>query len=425
MSAEDIMEGSSSGVRETSVGAPSDGKFTKHAYVEFLVVVLAGVACSWAVYKVTPVIPTMITELNVSPTLAGWIMSVANLLGIVLAFPATAILKKLGVKKAGVMTMAIVLVGTIIGYFAADQVMLIISRVIEGFGIGLIGVIAPSVINMWFPIQKRGLPMGLWSVWQGISVAFTFLITIPINNALGSWKGVWLFGMLLLVIAIILYGIIARSPQGDEANYADSEDASVNVFAVLKERSPWIICIGGLTFGLAASVFVTWIASYWMQEGGLSEASANNIVSIVYFLEIVFAILAGWVLNKVHRRRVWIVVVSILYAAVYLAAFIFHTMAGIWIVALTYAVIESCFTAAMWTLVGQTVKDPRLTSGAVAMYTIFVSLGMMLGSPIGGFVIENASWLALSVLVCVFQLISAVAFSRLKLYDEKGNLVKI
>ena len=399
-------------------------KFSSFAYVILFVVFFTGIVFCWSQYKVTAVIPTIITDLNISAAAAGWIMGAFNLCGVILAFPGLILLRKWGVKKAGLIAVVVGAIGTILGYFANEEILLIGSRVIEGFGIGMISVIAPTVITMWFPLKKRGFPMGLWSSWQMVAVAAAFLFSIGISNAFGTWKGMWIVGIILFVVAFVLYALFVKSPP-DNQNYADSEDTSVKLTSVLKYASPWIVCIGGLGFGIACTVFVTWVATFWITMGGLDLATANNFIVLVFVGEIVWCIVAGLALNKIRRRRYFIVVAAVLYAIVYFLAFTLHTFPGIVFVVVTYALIEGCFTAAMWTLIGQTVPDYRLTGGAIAMYTIAINLGMVIGAPLAGALVDMGSWTGVAILSCVTQLVAAIAFAALKLYDEKGRVAKI
>jgi MFS family permease len=175
-------------------------------------VFVAGIALAFAQYKVTPVMPQIMSDLSVDRVVGGWILSIFTLIGIFMAFPAVNVIKKWGIKVGGLAALIFALVGGIIGLFASGQWPLIISRVIEGFGLGLIGVIAPSAISMWFPIAKRAAPMGLWSSWQMVGISFSFFLGLPIANAFGDWKGLWIVSLGILVVALVLSAVVVKKP---------------------------------------------------------------------------------------------------------------------------------------------------------------------------------------------------------------------
>ena len=179
------------------------GKSLKgRAWAIMLIVFLAGIAMAWAQNKVVPVIDIVQVQLNVGMSVAGWISSIFCVMGIVLALPAAGMMRKMGVKASGILALGATIVGTLIGIFAPNEVILLISRVIEGFGLGLISVIAPAVISMWFRPEERGLPMGIWGAWQMVAQAGTFLFAGNILGLFGGdWKGLWWVGLILLIVS--------------------------------------------------------------------------------------------------------------------------------------------------------------------------------------------------------------------------------
>ena len=73
------------------------------------------------------------TDLGISAGIAGWISGVFSLMGIVLAFPAVGIIRKWGALKGGLVSVAVTLVGSVVGLFAPNEYVLLVSRIIEGF----------------------------------------------------------------------------------------------------------------------------------------------------------------------------------------------------------------------------------------------------------------------------------------------------
>jgi MFS family permease len=63
------------------------------------------------------------------------------------------------------------------------------SRIIEGGGMGLIALMAPAVIAMWFPPQKQGSVMGIWTTWLPVGYVITFMLA-PTTAASASLQAV-------------------------------------------------------------------------------------------------------------------------------------------------------------------------------------------------------------------------------------------
>lgn len=413
----------------------------KGAWPVMIAVFIGGIMMAFAQYKVTgvlaspdPTAPSIARDLALDNATAGWVLSLFTLVGIFLAFPAVALIKKWGIKVGGLVALAFAIVGGLLGIlFANDAVSLIISRVIEGFGLGLIGVIAPSAIAMWFPIEKRGAPMGIWSSWQMWGICASFFFGIPITNAFGdafgfAWKNLWVVGVVLLIIAIIIYAVVVKVPPEGQ-NYADINDESagkVSIFAACKYKNAWIMALAGLAFGISNSTVIAWISPFWQATGTADASLANNMTGAMYLIECFGCIIFGFVLNAIHHRRRFMVIDSLIWTVAFFLMFRISGITGAIIMLIVYSVVESAYCAAMWTLCPQAVPDPRAGASMVALFTVAVDIGMMLGSPLGGFFIDVfGDYGALAFMVCGAQLIATICYALVKMYDSKGVAQKI
>ena len=413
----------------------------KGAWPVMIAVFIGGIMMAFAQYKVTgvlaspdPTAPSIARDLALDNATAGWVLSLFTLVGIFLAFPAVALIKKWGIKVGGLVALAFAIVGGLLGIlFANDAVSLIISRVIEGFGLGLIGVIAPSAIAMWFPIEKRGAPMGIWSSWQMWGICASFFFGIPITNAFGdafgfAWKNLWVVGVVLLIIAIIIYAVVVKVPP-EGRNYADINDESagkVSIFAACKYKNAWIMALAGLAFGISNSTVIAWISPFWQATGTADASLANNMTGAMYLIECFGCIIFGFVLNAIHHRRRFMVIDSLIWTVAFFLMFRISGITGAIIMLIVYSVVESAYCAAMWTLCPQAVPDPRAGASMVALFTVAVDIGMMLGSPLGGFFIDVfGDYGALAFMVCGAQLIATICYALVKMYDSKGVAQKI
>lgn len=398
------------------------------AWAILVAVFIAGIAVAWQQNKILPVMTFIMTDLNVSAAVAGMINSVGGIVGIVLAFPAAGMIRKMGVKASGLAALILTTIGGIIGFVAPDEIALLVGRTFEGFGVGIVGVLAPAVIAMWFPIEKRAMPMGIWASWQCWVVAAVYMFTGNILGPEGNWKNMFIVGFVLMAIAIILYAIVVRAPKaGVEPNFADSTESSVSLLEVVKSPSLWAVSIAGATFGVACGIFAGWIPSYWASTGVMDIIGANQVVGWIYLGEAIACIFAGFLLNKVKRRKRFAAIVSVLYAVVLFAAYHTTTYAGAIAISVGYFVFEGAFACVMWALLPQTVKDPRLVAGAIAFFMMCNTFGMISGVPLAGAILDATAmtgWTYLSVIAGACLLISAVAYWFMKIYGPNGEVVE-
>jgi hypothetical protein len=77
------------------------------------------------------------------------------------------------------------LLGSLMGLFATSTAMFLASRVLEGFGMGMISVIGPNVMPRLFPLKNQGLVMGIWSLWVPMGSMIAFLTTPLLYGSFG------------------------------------------------------------------------------------------------------------------------------------------------------------------------------------------------------------------------------------------------
>jgi MFS family permease len=177
-------------------------KASTAAWVVVIIAFFGGFALANIQNKVPPVIDVIMLEFNIGETDAGWLTSVFTIMGMVTAIPASFLMRKFGAKKIGVTALIFAAVGSAIGVFTEGNLtFILVTRVIEGTGVGMIAVVGPSVISEWFPPEKRGLPMGLWGSWMMCSQTLLFLLGVPLVE-LGGWQAVWWFTCIFAVVVL-------------------------------------------------------------------------------------------------------------------------------------------------------------------------------------------------------------------------------
>jgi EmrB/QacA subfamily drug resistance transporter len=187
---------------------------------------------------VGPAIPAIEKSINVDKQLMSWIFSIyvlANLVGISLMAKLSDLY---GRRKIYIISLSIFAIGSLIVALSHNFNLLLVGRVVQGFGASGIFPVASAVVGDIFPPEKRGRALGLIGavfglafimgpVIAGLVLKFfvwndLFFINLPIaalliyfsNKLLPSipiakeseidWKGIGILGLLLSTFA---YGI--------------------------------------------------------------------------------------------------------------------------------------------------------------------------------------------------------------------------
>lgn len=396
------------------------------AWIVAIIVFLAGVALASCQNKVAPVIDVLMLSLGIGESAAGWLSSVFTVMGIVTAVPAYWLLEKLGVRKVGIIALGCAAVGSAIGALSENFILLIISRVIEGTGVGMIAVAGPSAIAMWFPAQKRAAPMGLWSAWQGFAQTVVFLVGggIAVN---WGWQGVWWLTAICCVVVLVLYAWKVKEPGEGMINYAaDEEDTSTKIDFVegFKSPSAWILGFAFLVYSGIALSFGTYFSLYLADTFFAGDMNASNgFVSNLFLIEVIVCVVAGFVFNFVpaDKRRFVTAGFFVLYAALLFFAFVFTSEAMIIPFIIVFPIIEGALCCLLWTIAPSTAKKPNHTSAVIAIQNICFNMGFVIFPPFIGFFIESAGWGVAAWPLAIAAILGGVAMLFVKTYNFDGK----
>jgi MFS family permease len=380
----------------------------RKAWAVMLAAYLAGVAIALNQSKVPPVMQVLLQSLNMDMTTGGWLMSAFAVAGIVLGIPAAFVLARLGPKLSGLIALGCTLLGSIVGALAAGPAMLLGGRVIEGIGLGLITVIAPAIISMWFPPEKRGTPMGIWASWVPVGSFIMYNLAGPLLGSFG-WQGIWWFGALFALIAFVIYALTVSAPP-PAATASDTPSASKGSFGKwLFNPASWVLALVFATFNFVFLAYATWAPSYFNRALGVNPETASFYASLTSLSVIPSTIIAGWVLDHFKNRYLVLASALSISGLLFLPSFQLGSANMIVPYMIVLGLVGGFVPTATFTLAPETMPNPRFAGLALGMVSVGQNLGMFLGPPLVGANIAGGNWAAGTVPLMVAVVIGVAA----------------
>jgi MFS family permease len=236
-------------MQETVIVPSSSNKVLPYAWVILVVVYLASVVAPFNQYKVPPLIPLLMEAFQINLTQAGLLMSSIAVVGLVLALPAGLILQRFGPRVTVLAAMGSLAAGASLGGLSTSFSTLLVSRVLEGVGFGLIGVAAPATIAMWFPPSKQGGPMGIWATWVPLGSIFMYNLAPQMADRYG-WQSVWWIGLIFALVMVVLSALLLRRPPAGPAGPLPNTSHQ-SMRKVLANRDIWLLASSFACFNLA------------------------------------------------------------------------------------------------------------------------------------------------------------------------------
>ena len=384
----------------------------RYAWVILGLAYLIAVNGSLIMNKISPLVPDLMAAFNVNLGQSGLMMSVYGLTGMVLALPGGIIIQRLGVRPAGMIAFASTIGGAVLGAVSDSYGLLLFSRMLEGFGTGLILILMPAAIAMWYPAEKSGMPMGIWSTAVPVGGFMTLNIIPPLANRFG-WEGVWwATGGTSLLVMILFWFLIRPAPKSEIAGTPTGVEKPNNGLSDLRtvftSKSVWLLTLAWFGFGMAITPIITFYPTFLATDRGYLMAQAGFLAGLISVANVPSAPLAGWVSDKIGSRK-WVTLAGLL-LLLPLTLLVFQISGAMIIAAMILVGISTgMITATIFTAVPDATGDPRLSGMGMAMLTLGINVTLLAAPPIFGALVDNMGWVTAAYFFTPFVLISMAA----------------
>jgi MFS family permease len=369
-----------------------------YAWVVLWVALLAGVTAPLNQFKAPPVMPVLMDTFHFDLTTASLLMSIFAITGLILALPAGIILQKLGVKTSGLIALGSLTLGSLLGAAAPNGNFLLASRLIEGIGMGLIAVVSPAAIAMWFPPEKRSLPMGIWATWVPLGSLLIY-VSAPVLAARSGWQAVWWVCTVFSGMAMCLYGWLMRMPGGDKIRTTEMVAGFGKMLRpYLKQlagkREIWLLALSFGCYNLVVTgVIATFFPTFLKSMRGYDLASASFITSVKMLVVVFAAPAAGWILDRTGKRKK-IFLITYLVLIIYMA-FPF-TLTGWMITGLMVllGIIAGIIATITFSTVPEIMGSSQLAGMGMGIILFGQTCGQLVGPLIFSRIVESSGWTA-------------------------------
>lgn len=373
----------------TTPNKPKTPAFTRYSWIILWVVFLASIASSFNQQKIPPILPLVMDDLKMSLSLAGGLMSVFALTGVFLALPAGFIIQRFGTKITGLVSLSSLLVGALLGGLSSSPGALLISRVIEGIGMGLIAVVAPAMIALWFPGERQGTPLGIWSTWIPVGAISSALFAPWLATRFG-WRSVWWLGAGLALVALILYSLLVRQPSRSP-DYASAIGA-LRLRKAFTNRGIWLLAASYACFNISLLSLATFLPTYLTEIRGDPLSQAAIIVNIPSLVIIFSAPAAGWLSDQLGTRK-WIYSFGYLGLAAIIVLPLYLTGTAIIVYMLVQGLFIGAIPTATFAAAPEVMEDSRLAGIAMAIVMLGQNIGMVIGPFLFGMLVPVIGWI--------------------------------
>jgi MFS family permease len=388
--------------------APASAKsnIVSYAWVILAVVYFASVVAPLNQFKIPPIMPVLMQTFQIGLTQAGLLMSIIAMIGLVLALPTGIILQRLGSKTTLLIALAFMALGAGLGAFSSGFAVLLGSRVIEGLGIGLMGVTAPATIAMWFPPERQGTPMGIWATWVPVGSVLIYNLSPTLATSLG-WQSIWWFGAGFAVLMMFICSWLITRPATDEPAEALLQ-ATPNLAEALANRNIWLLALEFACMNFAMVALGTYYPTFLSEARGYPLGEAAFLSSIETLVVLFSAPAAGWLSDRIGSRRL-ILALPFLAITVFLVLPFYVTGWQISAVMVLQGVLLGAIPTATFAAAPEVMRKPEWAGLGLAVVLVGQNLGQLLGPIFFGEMVGRLGWVMAAYMLIPFCLIGFVS----------------
>ena len=343
-----------------------------------------------------PILPLLVQNLGHTAAVAGFAVGIFGAGRFITNLPSGILAQKIGRKPILIIGPLIASIGYFItGYIDSIQLILL-SRLITGFGGGMHFVGASIYLRDISSLNNRGRIMSL----QSISILIGQTIGPIIGGYIGELYGFtspFIFASISLVIAIALIITTVIEPSKINQNLNQTNDSKTKKKPGIFQLLYLFIKSGLLPVGLMTmSQFFHrsggrfTIAPLLIQNKGFTVSNIGGFFSVTSLAQLTAVSLSGYIVDKLGRKILLIPGTGI----ILIGLFLFdnsNSYPMILVVAILLGIGEGSLSSSTVTLFAD--NAPKGYEGVtMGLYRTFGDFGFMIGPPILGYIIQQMNF---------------------------------
>lgn len=284
-------------------------KPTYPAYRWFVeaMIILATMAQMTVWMAPAPLFPVMIPDLGISMYKAGLIVSTVSLCVVVFSLLGGLITTHLGLKNTLMIGLWMLGVGGIITASIHHYGSLLLVRILQGIGYGMVLPVLTALVMRWFPPPEKPYMNMLNTAFIHVGFIIVYTLTVPIFNLTSSWRTPFLvYGAYTCMVAL-LWSILGQERPGilntASADKPRTLESSGTVREVFRIKDIRLLSLSYLFAFWVWQVFATFLPTYYVRAYGMDMEKASTTVGLLPIMAIFGAVLGGIGTGKVGLRK--------------------------------------------------------------------------------------------------------------------------
>lgn len=375
-------------------------------YQNYLVVSLSvlavGVTMAMVQYKVPTIMIAIMEQYAMTASGGSWLMSIFTLMMAATAITIGELSVRMSPKRIIVFATCLIVLGSVMGAFAPNGIVLLVSRGIEGIALTAVTTCGPLVIQEGVAPGRIGTSMGIWGMWGSLGSAIAAFLT-PMVFAFAGLTSLWLFYCALVVIATVIMCICVRDPFKKKLSTALEEAVSVpeDVLGMVQSdtvpgdvsslqagpkpsyrelltKDVLFFFCGFIAFNICLLAVLSLVPSI-LQMRGMDVSLSGFVSTLPMIISVASSPFFGMLSDKTGKTK-WLLVFCLLFLGP--CTFVLYNFEGgvMWIGAVVMGVIGMGTTGLMITAFMKVIDRPELATIGMGVLICVQGIGQFLGT---------------------------------------------
>jgi len=368
-----------------------------------LLAVGAGIVGAFQVGKAPIALPQIRAELGLDLSLAAWILSLLPLTGALTGVVLGSVVTRLGPRRLLPPALLLIAAASLAGGLAPGAALLLLSRVVEGFGFMVVMIAAPALITVATTPADRPLAFGLWGCFMPFGMAVAMLAA-PLLPLVG-WRGLWLaMAGLLTVYAGLAWWRLPAAASTTAAPGRLRHDLAVTLAA----PGPRLLALLFMSYSVCYIGLTGFLPTLLIERMAIAPGTAGLLTAAVAAANILGNLATGPLLRRGVPPWQPILAAALTIAAT--ASLIYQPStppAGAYLLSLLFSAVGGLLPGCLFSAAAAQAPAPRLIPVALGLLMQGSTIGQVIGPALVGAVATAWGWSAVAPLLAGVILLGA------------------
>lgn len=345
-----------------------------------------GVSAAFHIWKLPPALPVLQEELGISLSLAGWLIAVFQIAGMLMGMIFGLFAVHLGLRRSMIIGSLVLGIAACLGALWHNVTVLLILRIIEGFGLLMVTLPAPAFVRQLSPPRLLNFFLGLWSAYIPTATVLT-LVSGALMLEWLDWSILWYFsGLFSFVMAFLMWRHVPldqdSTSSGPKITLLSKIAASSSLIKqTITAKNPWLVALCFSMYTAQWAAIVSFLPIIYKQAG-ITGIQMGLLTAVVGGSNIIGNLSAGRLLQKNMSSTLLLNTAFITMMLSAIVAFSVNDSPWIQFLAFTlFSAVGGLAPATLFNLAVRLAPSHQTVSTTVGLTQQWISLSQFAGPP--------------------------------------------